>query len=44
MNANPGRPRLLRELNDRAALELLASSGTLTRAQVSEGSTRRTAM
>ncbi|GLW13234.1 hypothetical protein Misp01_83620 [Microtetraspora sp. NBRC 13810] len=36
MNANPGRPRLLRELNDRAAVELLASSGVLTRAQVSE--------
>ncbi|MFI6740536.1 winged helix-turn-helix transcriptional regulator [Nonomuraea sp. NPDC050451] len=36
MNAKPGRPRLLRELNDRAALELLGSSGALTRAQVSE--------
>lgn len=36
MTASPGRPRLLRELNDRAALELLASSGALTRAQVSE--------
>ncbi|MEU6718944.1 ROK family transcriptional regulator [Nonomuraea sp. NPDC046802] len=36
MSANPGRPRLLRELNDRAAVELLASSGVLTRAQVSE--------
>ncbi|GAA3673447.1 ROK family transcriptional regulator [Nonomuraea antimicrobica] len=36
MSANPGRPRLLRELNDRAAVELLASSGALTRAQVSE--------
>jgi predicted NBD/HSP70 family sugar kinase len=35
MTANPGRPRLLRELNDRAALELLASSGALTRGQVS---------
>ncbi|MFC4122107.1 ROK family transcriptional regulator [Nonomuraea zeae] len=36
MNGNPGRPRLLRELNDRAAVELLASSGALTRGQVSE--------
>jgi predicted NBD/HSP70 family sugar kinase len=36
MTANPGRPGLLRTLNDRAALELLASSGALTRAQVSE--------
>lgn len=36
MNAKPGRPRLLRELNDRAALELLGSSGALTRSQVSE--------
>ncbi|PZG28437.1 sugar kinase [Spongiactinospora gelatinilytica] len=36
MNANPGRPRLLRELNDRAVLELLGSSGILTRAQISE--------
>ena len=36
MNANPGRPRLLRELNDRAALELLASAGALTRTQASE--------
>ncbi|WP_345457981.1 ROK family transcriptional regulator [Actinoallomurus oryzae] len=36
MTANPGRPRLLRTLNDRAALELLASSGASTRAQVSE--------
>jgi predicted NBD/HSP70 family sugar kinase len=36
MNAKPGRPRLLRELNDRAALELLGSAGALTRAQVSE--------
>ncbi|MFF4621974.1 ROK family transcriptional regulator [Nonomuraea jabiensis] len=36
MNPKPGRPRLLRELNDRAALELLGSSGALTRAQVSE--------
>ncbi|MEU6719605.1 ROK family protein [Nonomuraea sp. NPDC046802] len=35
MNPNPGRPRLLRELNDRTAVELLASSGVLTRAQVS---------
>ena len=36
MNAHPGRPRLLREMNDRAALELLGSSGALTRSQVSE--------
>ncbi|GLY78435.1 ROK family transcriptional regulator [Actinoallomurus iriomotensis] len=36
MTASPGRPQLLRELNDRAALELLASSGALTRSQVSE--------
>lgn len=30
----PGTPRLLRELNDRAALELLMSHGPLTRAQL----------
>jgi predicted NBD/HSP70 family sugar kinase len=30
----PGTPRLLRELNDRAALELLLSQGPLTRAQL----------
>src|ERR687895_2876840 len=30
----PGPPRLLRELNDRAALELLLSHGPLTRAQL----------
>jgi len=30
----PGTPRLLRELNDRAALELLLSHGPLTRAQL----------
>jgi predicted NBD/HSP70 family sugar kinase len=36
MNPMPGRPRLLRELNDRAALELLASLGALTRTQMSE--------
>ncbi|MCC5580948.1 ROK family transcriptional regulator [Microtetraspora sp. AC03309] len=36
MITKPGRPRLLRELNDRAALELLGSSGALTRAQMSE--------
>jgi predicted NBD/HSP70 family sugar kinase len=32
----PGTPSLLRELNDRAALELLLSDGPLTRAQLSE--------
>jgi predicted NBD/HSP70 family sugar kinase len=32
----PGTPSLLRELNDRAALELLLSEGPLTRAQLSE--------
>ena len=31
----PGTPSLLRELNDRAALELLLSAGPLTRAQLS---------
>ncbi|MEV4397337.1 ROK family transcriptional regulator [Nonomuraea sp. NPDC049607] len=36
IKAQPGRPRLLRELNDRAALKLLGSSGAMTRAQVSE--------
>ncbi|MET8006584.1 ROK family transcriptional regulator [Nonomuraea glycinis] len=36
MTTQPGRPRLLRELNDRAALQLLGSSGALTRTQVSE--------
>jgi predicted NBD/HSP70 family sugar kinase len=32
----PGTPSLLRELNDRAALELLLSEGPLTRAQLSD--------
>jgi predicted NBD/HSP70 family sugar kinase len=32
----PGTPRLLRALNDRAALELLLSDGPLTRAQLGE--------
>jgi predicted NBD/HSP70 family sugar kinase len=32
----PGTPSLLRELNDRAALELLLAEGQLTRAQLSE--------
>ncbi|WP_329108109.1 ROK family transcriptional regulator [Micromonospora sp. NBC_01699] len=32
----PGTPRLLRALNDRAALELLLSQGPLTRAQLGE--------
>jgi predicted NBD/HSP70 family sugar kinase len=32
----PGTPSLLRELNDRAALELLLAEGALTRAQISE--------
>src|ERR1700761_6325346 len=32
----PGTPSLLRELNDRAALELLLAEGALTRAQLSE--------
>src|SRR5580693_5013590 len=32
----PGTPRLLRELNDRAALDLLLRGGTLTRSQISE--------
>jgi predicted NBD/HSP70 family sugar kinase len=34
--ARPGTPSLLRELNDRAALDLLLRGGTLTRAQISE--------
>jgi predicted NBD/HSP70 family sugar kinase len=34
MAQRPGTPRLLRELNDRAALELLLSHGPLTRAQL----------
>jgi predicted NBD/HSP70 family sugar kinase len=32
----PGTPSLLRELNDRAALDLLLRGGTLTRSQISE--------
>ncbi|XRQ03510.1 ROK family transcriptional regulator [Actinomadura welshii] len=37
MAANrPGTPRLLRELNDRAALDLLVEQGPLTRAQIGE--------
>ncbi|HEV2255912.1 MAG TPA: ROK family transcriptional regulator [Streptosporangiaceae bacterium] len=32
----PGTPSLLRELNDRAALDLLLRRGTLTRSQISE--------
>ncbi|MBG0815912.1 ROK family transcriptional regulator [Planomonospora sp. ID82291] len=32
----PGTPRLLRQLNDRAALELLLSGGPLTRAELGE--------
>ncbi|SEG61309.1 Sugar kinase of the NBD/HSP70 family, may contain an N-terminal HTH domain [Thermomonospora echinospora] len=34
MANRPGTPRLLRELNDRAALELLIDQGPLTRAQI----------
>ncbi|GAB3690052.1 ROK family transcriptional regulator [Actinocorallia lasiicapitis] len=36
MAIRPGTPRLLRELNDRAALELLIAEGPLTRAQIGE--------
>src|SRR5580658_101609 len=36
MERRPGTPRLLRELNDRAALELLLAGGPMTRAQVGE--------
>lgn len=36
MVSRPGTPRLLRELNDRAALELLIDAGPLTRAQIGE--------
>lgn len=36
MSTRPGTPRLLRQLNDRAALELLLSSGPLTRAELGE--------
>lgn len=34
MSQRPGTPRLLRQLNDRAALELLLSAGPLTRTQL----------
>jgi len=36
MERRPGTPSLLRELNDRAALELLFASGPVTRAQLGE--------
>jgi len=36
MARRPGTPRLLRELNDRAALDLLLSSGPLTRSKIGE--------
>src|SRR6202451_3081507 len=36
LRQKPGTPSLLRELNDRAALELLLAEGSLTRAQLSE--------
>ncbi|MDX6743441.1 ROK family transcriptional regulator [Actinocorallia sp. A-T 12471] len=36
MARRPGTPRLLRELNDRAALELLIGEGPLTRAQIGD--------
>ncbi|MFD0686548.1 ROK family transcriptional regulator [Actinomadura fibrosa] len=36
MARRPGTPRLLRELNDRAALDLLVGHGPLTRAQIGE--------
>jgi predicted NBD/HSP70 family sugar kinase len=36
MMARPGTPRLLREINDRAALELLLAEGPLTRSQLGE--------
>ncbi|MDN3353548.1 ROK family transcriptional regulator [Actinomadura sp. DC4] len=36
MASRPGTPRLLRELNDRSALDLLVSSGPLTRTQIGE--------
>ena len=35
-HARPGTPSLLRELNDRAALDLLLRGGMLTRSQISE--------
>jgi hypothetical protein len=37
MIGRPGIPSLLREINDRAALELLLTEGPLIRAQVGEG-------
>lgn len=36
MTRRPGTPRLLRQINDRAALELLLSTGPMTRAQIGE--------
>jgi predicted NBD/HSP70 family sugar kinase len=36
MSPSPGTPRLLRRLNDRAALELLLGDGPLTRAELGE--------
>src|SRR5579875_1519179 len=36
MDRRPGTPSLLRELNDRAALELLLTAGPMTRAQLGE--------
>ena len=36
MDRRPGTPSLLRELNDRAALELLLAGGPMTRAQLGE--------
>jgi predicted NBD/HSP70 family sugar kinase len=36
MERRPGVPRLLREINDRAALELLLTAGPLTRGQIGE--------
>lgn len=36
MDRRPGTPSLLRELNDRAALELLLTEGPMTRAQLGE--------
>ena len=36
MSRNPGTPRLLRRLNDKAALELLLADGPLTRAELGD--------
>ncbi|MFC5825529.1 ROK family transcriptional regulator [Nonomuraea insulae] len=36
MERRPGVPRLLREINDRAALELLLATGPMTRGQIGE--------